>query len=143
MEFVSLGKTAHLGPQNNKNVIIMPDRSGPGLTKSASDTVVQQGAVGKYATVGRRRKRGGKHVRDKQKRRMGRKMEVKVGTLNVGNMTWQRQRVGRDDDEEEGRHTMRAGDKVEGEQGQEHRRWLQNILPWRRWEEKWSMSYTE
>ena len=34
-----------------------------------------------------RRKRGGKHIRDKQKRRMGRKMEVKVGTLNVGTMT--------------------------------------------------------
>ena len=57
------------------------------LTKTASDNVVQQGAVGKYATIGRRRKRGGKHVRDKQKRRMGRKMEVKVGTLNVGTMT--------------------------------------------------------
>ena len=73
--------------RNNKNVIIMPDRSGPGLTKTANDTVVQQGAVRKYATVGRRRKRGGKHVRDKQKRRMGRKMEVNVGTLNVGTMT--------------------------------------------------------
>ena len=60
---------------------------GPGLTKTANDTVVQQRAVGKYATVGRRRKRGGKHVRDKQKRRMGRKMEVKVGTLNVDTMT--------------------------------------------------------
>ena len=65
--------------RNNKNVIIMPDWSGPGLTKTASDTEVQLGAVGKYATVGRRRKRGGKHVRDKQKRRMIRKMEVKVG----------------------------------------------------------------
>ena len=65
----------------------MPDRSGPGLTKTASDTVVQQGTVGKYATVGRRRKRGGKHVRDKQNRRMGRKMEVEVGTLNLGTMT--------------------------------------------------------
>ena len=62
---------------------IMAARSGPGLTKTASDTVVQQGAVEKYATVGRRRKRGGKHVRDEQKRRMGRKMEVKVGTINV------------------------------------------------------------
>ena len=109
MEFVSLGKTAYLGPhpksvaqrqqghaaeyqcqiymRNNKNVIIMPDRPGPGLTKTANDTVVQQGAVGKYAIVGRRRKRGGKHVRDKQNNRMGRKMEVKVGTLNVGTMT--------------------------------------------------------
>ena len=70
-----------------KNVILMPDRSWPGLTKTASGTVVQQGAAGKYATVGQRRKRGGKHVRDKHKRRMGRKMEVKVGTLNVGTMT--------------------------------------------------------
>ena len=70
----------------NTNVIVMPDRSGSGLTKTAISTVVQQGAAGKYATVGRRRKRRGTHVRDKQKRRMGRKMEVKVGTLNVGTM---------------------------------------------------------
>ena len=68
-------------------MILMPDRSWPGLTKTASGTVVQQGAAGKYATVGQRRKREGKHVRDKHKRRMGRKMEVKVGTLNVGTMT--------------------------------------------------------
>ena len=53
-------------------MILMPDRSWPGLTKTASGTVVQQGAAGKYATVGQRRKRGGKHVRDKHKRRMGR-----------------------------------------------------------------------
>ena len=105
MEFVSLGKTAHLGPHQKsvaqrqqghaagyqcqinmrkKNVIIMPDRLWPGLTKTASCNVVQHGAPGNYATVGQRRKRGGKHVRDKHKRRMGRKMEVKVGTLNVG-----------------------------------------------------------
>ena len=77
--------------RNNKNVIIMPDRSGPGLTKTASDNVVQQGAVGKYATVGRRRKRGGKHVRDKQNRRMGRKMEV---NSKCGHYDWQRERVG-------------------------------------------------
>ena len=68
-------------------MILMPDRSWPGLTKTASGSVVHQGAAGKYATVGQRRKRGGKHVRDKHKRRMGRKMEVKVGTLNVGTMT--------------------------------------------------------
>ena len=71
----------------NKNAILMPDRSGPRLTKTARGTVVQQGAAGIYATVEQRRKRGGKHVRDKHKRRMGRKMGVKVGTLNVGNMT--------------------------------------------------------
>ena len=71
----------------NKNVILMPDRSWPGLTKTASGTVVQQGPAGKYATLGQRRERRGKHVRDKHKRRMGRKMEVKVRTLNVGTMT--------------------------------------------------------
>ena len=49
--------------------------------------MVQQGAAGKYATVGQRRKRGGKHVRDKHKRRIGRNIEVNVGTLNVGTMT--------------------------------------------------------
>ena len=68
-------------------MIIMPDRSWPGSTQTASVTVVQQGAAGKYATLGQGRKRGGKHVRDKHKRRMGRKMEVKVGTPNVGTMT--------------------------------------------------------
>ena len=41
----------------NMNEIKMPDRSGPGLTKTASSTVVEQGAAGKYATVGRMRKR--------------------------------------------------------------------------------------
>ena len=71
----------------NKNAILMPDWSGPGLTKTARGTVVQRGAAGIYATVEQRRKRGGKHVRDKHKRRMVRKMGVKVGTLNVGNMT--------------------------------------------------------
>ena len=67
----------------------MPDRSGPGLTKTASDTVVQQGAVGKYATVGRRKKRGGggEACPGQAKENVGRKMEVKVGTLNVGTMT--------------------------------------------------------
>ena len=78
MEFVSLGKTAHLGPHpkslaqrqqghaaeyqcqifmRKTNVIIMPDRSWPGRpgsTKTASGTVVQQGAARKYATVGQR-----------------------------------------------------------------------------------------
>ena len=77
----------------NKNVILMPDRSGPGFTKTASGTVVQQGAAGKYVTVEQMRKRGGKRVRDKHKRRMGRKMEVKVGTLNVGT-DWQWERIG-------------------------------------------------
>ena len=61
--------------------------AGSAVARINKGTVVQQGAAGKYATVGQRRKRGGKHVRDKHKRRMGGKMEVKVGTLNVGTMT--------------------------------------------------------
>ena len=78
---------AQLGSSVNGK--LMPDRWWTRLTRPpASSTVVQQGAAGKYANVGRRRKRGGKlFFRDKQKRRMGRKMGVKVGTLNVGTMT--------------------------------------------------------
>ena len=124
-------------------MILMPDRSWPGLTKTASGTVVQQGAAGKYATVGQMRKRGGKHVRDKHKRRMGRKMEVKVGTLNVGTMTGKGRELA----------DMMVKRKVDilcvqetrwkGSKAKEHRRWLQNILPWRRWEEKWSWRYIE
>ena len=110
------------------------------LTKTASGTVVQQGAPGKYATVGQRRKRGGKHVRDKQNRRMGRTMEVKVGTVNVGTMTDKGREladvmVKRKVDILCVQETRWKGSKV--------RRWLQNILPWRRWKEKWSCSYTE
>ena len=49
---------AQLGSSVNGK--LMPDRSWTGLTKPpASSTVVQQCAAGKYATVGRRRKRGG------------------------------------------------------------------------------------
>ena len=69
-----------------RNYIIMPGRSWTGLTKTTSGTVGQQGVVGKYANVGRMMERGGKNARSKQKRRMGRKMEVKIGTLNVGTM---------------------------------------------------------
>ena len=121
--------------------ITMPDRPSPELTTTANGTVGQQGAVGDYVTVGRRRKRGGKHVRLKQKRRMGRKMEVySRSERKCGHYDWQRERVGRYDGEEEGRYN---GDKVEGKQGQEYRIWLQIIQPWRGWEEKWSRSYTE
>ena len=87
--------------------------------------MVQQGAAGKYATVGQRRKRGGKHVRGKHK---GRKMEVKVGTLNVGTMTGKGRELADMMVKRKVDTLVRAGDKVEGEQGQEHRRWLQNSL---------------
>ena len=72
--------------RNNKNVIIMPDRSGPGLPKTANDNVVQQGAVGKYATVTKEEERR-EACQGQAKEKDGQKMEVKVGTLNVGTMT--------------------------------------------------------
>ena len=125
-------------------MIIMPDRSGPGLTKIASGTVVQQGAAEKYATVARRRKRGGKHVRDKQKRRMGGKMDVKVRTLNVGTMTGKGRELA----------DVMVKRKIDTLCVQETR-WkgikARNIgdgckiyyQAWRRWKEKWSCNYTE
>ena len=70
---------------------------------------------------------------------------MKVGTLYVGTMTDKvrelvEMMVKRMEDIGP---TMCAGDTLEEEQGNEHRRWRQNILPWRRWEEKWSRSHTE
>ena len=41
------------------NSKLMPDRSRLELTTTASGAVAQQGACGKYATVGQRQKRGG------------------------------------------------------------------------------------
>ena len=59
----------------------------PGLPKAATGTVDWQGANGNYATVGRRRRRGGRHVRGQRERRKGRTVEVRVRTLDVGTMT--------------------------------------------------------
>ena len=47
------------------------------MTKTASGAVGQHGALVENATVGRKRKTARKHVTLKQKRMMGRKMEVK------------------------------------------------------------------
>jgi exonuclease III len=63
----------------------IPDRSRPGLKTTASDTVYLQGAVGNLTTVGRRR--GGKRVCRKREKRNDKRLELKVGTLNVGTMT--------------------------------------------------------
>ena len=98
MEFVNYDMTAQLGPRpesvaqhqqgraaeqqcqinmRNMNKILMYNRSWTGLTKTASGAVGQHGALVENATVGRKRKRARKHVTLKQKRMMGRKMEVK------------------------------------------------------------------
>ncbi|KAG2465922.1 CFDP2 protein, partial [Polypterus senegalus] len=65
--------------------ISIPDLSSPGLTTTATSTVSQQGAGRNWATVGRRRsRRGGRHVRG---RRKVKRVELRVGTLNVASMT--------------------------------------------------------
>ena len=63
---------------------------------------------------------------------------MKVGTLNVGTMTGKGRELAE----------MMVKRKVDilcvqETKWKEHRRWLQNVPPWRRWEEKWSRRYTE
>ncbi|KAF7694127.1 hypothetical protein C0J45_16005 [Silurus meridionalis] len=66
----------------------IPDRSRPGLTTTATGIVSQQITGGNWATVGRRRRRrGGRRVQRWQGKEMCRRVEVRVGTLNVGTMT--------------------------------------------------------
>ncbi|XP_051780692.1 uncharacterized protein LOC127527100 [Erpetoichthys calabaricus] len=68
--------------------ISIPDQSSPGLTTTATSTVSQQGAGGNWATVGRRRRRRrGRHVWRQEERRKVKRVELRVGTLNVGSMT--------------------------------------------------------
>ena len=68
------------------NNMFIPDRSRPGSTTAAIGAV-QQGADGNYATAVGRRKRGGKRVKEKRERGLGKSMEMRIGTLNVGTMT--------------------------------------------------------
>ena len=51
--------------------------------------VSQQGTSGNYATVGQRKRnrRGGRRVQKEKQKRRSCKVELKVGTLNVGTMT--------------------------------------------------------
>ena len=67
---------------------IIPDRSWPGSPTPAYGTIYQQGAGGQYVTVGRRRRsrrrRGGVQIRMKQERKKSRRIEIGVGSLNVG-----------------------------------------------------------
>ena len=122
--------------RNNKNVKIMPDWSGPGLSKTASDNVVQQSAVGKYATVGRWR-REACHGQAKEKDGPDDGDESRNSKCGHYTGTWRElaeMMVKRKVDILCAQETKWKGSKA---------RWLQNILPWRRWEEKWSRSYTE
>ncbi|KAI5089887.1 hypothetical protein C0J45_20022 [Silurus meridionalis] len=66
----------------------IPDRSRPGLTTTATGIVSRQGTGGIWATVGRRRRRrGGRRLQRRQEKEQCRRVEVRVGTLNVGTMT--------------------------------------------------------
>ena len=69
------------------NTKLMPDRSRPGVTTTATDAVVQQGVSGNSATVGQRQKRGGKQARKRKEKKRSSKVALRVGTLNVGTMS--------------------------------------------------------
>ncbi|KAK2887924.1 hypothetical protein Q8A73_019372 [Channa argus] len=65
----------------------IPDRSGPGLTTTATGAVDLQGTGGNWTTVGRRRRRrGGRCVLRQREKRKAKNVELTVGTLNVGTM---------------------------------------------------------
>ena len=68
----------------------IPDRSRPGLLTTASG-VAQQGTCGNYATAkhseNKSRKRGGKRVKKQREAWKGRRLLIRVGTLNIGTMT--------------------------------------------------------
>ena len=68
----------------------IPDRSRPGLPTTASG-VAQQVTCGNYATAkhskNKSRKRGGKRVKKQREAWKGRRLLIRVGTLNIGTMT--------------------------------------------------------
>ena len=74
----------------------IPNRSRPGLPTTASG-VAQQGTCGNYATAkhnkSKRRKRGGKRVKRQQEVWKGRRLLVRMGTLNIGTMTGRRRKL--------------------------------------------------
>ena len=68
----------------------IPDRLTPGLPTTASG-VAQQDTCGNYATVkhseNKSRKRGGKRVKKQREAWKGRRLLIRVGTLNIRTMT--------------------------------------------------------
>ena len=68
----------------------VPDGSRPGLPTTVSG-VAQQGTCGNYATAkhseNKTRKRGGKRVKKQREAWKGRRLLIRVGTLNIGTMT--------------------------------------------------------
>ncbi|KAK3512762.1 hypothetical protein QTP70_025113 [Hemibagrus guttatus] len=64
----------------------IPDRSRPGLTMTAIGAIDLQGAGGNWPTVGGR-SRGGRRVHRQREKRKGKRVGLRIGTLNVGTMT--------------------------------------------------------
>ena len=75
-------------------MLIMPDRSGPGQTKTASDTVVQQGAVGKYATFRTKEEERREACQGQAKEKDGPEDGGESRNSKCGHYDWQRERVG-------------------------------------------------
>lgn len=69
--------------------INIPDLSRPGLTTTTTGAGAQQDADGKYATVRKKkvRRRGGREFQRRRERREGRRMHLKIRSLNIGTMT--------------------------------------------------------
>ena len=68
---------------------------------------------------------------------------MKMGMLNVGTMTGKGRELAGHNAEEEGGCALCTGDKVERKQGEGHWQWLQVVLLWRGWEEKWGRNHIE
>ena len=68
----------------------VPDRSRPGLPTTASG-IAQQCTCGNYATAkhseNKSKKRRGKRMKKQRETSKGRRLLIKVGTLNIGTMT--------------------------------------------------------
>ncbi|XP_067359512.1 craniofacial development protein 2-like [Channa argus] len=83
------GRKTHA--KSNMRIVTMtsiPDRSGPGLTTTATGAVDLQGTGGNWTIVGRRRRRrGGRCVHRQREKSKAKNVGLTVGTLNVGTMT--------------------------------------------------------
>ena len=130
-----------------KNELIL-DWSRPRLTMAAIG-VGQQGTGGNYATVGgrcRRRKKmkkGGWHMWRQQEKRKEVCRVMKMGMLNVGTMTGKGRELADIIQRRKVDVLCVQETRWERKQGEGHWQWLQVVLLWRGWEEKWGRNYIE
>ena len=94
------------------------DRLRPGLPTTASG-VAQQGTCGNYYTAkqseNKRRKRGRRRVKRQRDVWKGRRLLIRVGTLNIGTMIGSAKRAGRLYRAKECRHIVPTGNKMKRE----------------------------